>query len=204
MFGIGARFVNLDKKFYTNDEATASLHVAGHTIADYAAVVFDGRPRTVAQLLAFQRADATTTVADVVRSLAVEDPQHPPLFYLAERGWTALAGSSVAARRSLSALFGTLAVAATGWLAWELFGTAGSALACAALVAISPFHVLYAQQTREYSLWTLLLACASALLLAALRSAAPLLWVAYAACLALGLYADTFFLGTLVTHAIYV
>jgi uncharacterized membrane protein len=204
VFGIGIRFVHLERKFYTNDEATASLHVAGHTIAEYAAVVFDGRVRTVADLLAFQRADATTTAADVVRSLASEDPQHPPLFYLAERGWTGVAGNGIAARRSLSAVFGALAIAATAWLAWELFGSASAALACATLVSLSPFHVLYAQQTREYSLWTLLLASASALLLSALRHGKPLVWAAYAVALALGLYGDVLVLCTVVAHAAYV
>jgi uncharacterized membrane protein len=204
LFGIIIRFVNLDRKFYTNDEATASLHVAGYTIAEYAAAVYDGRVRTVEELLAFQRAGRGTTSADVIRSLASEDPQHPPLFYLAERAWTERVGSSVAARRALSAAFGTLAIAAIAWLGFELFGSATVALACAALVAVSPFHVLYAQQTREYALWTLSLATASALLLAAMRTGSPFLWAAYSAALALGLYADAFVLETVVAHAIYV
>lgn len=204
VFGIVVRFVNLDRKFYTNDEATASLHVAGHTIADYAAAAYDGRVRTVGELLAFQRADRSTTSADVIRSLASEDPQHPPLFYLAERAWTERVGSSVAARRALSATFGSLAIAAIAWLGWELFESAAVALACAALVAVSPFHVLYAQQTREYALWTLLFATASALLLAALRTGLPIVWAAYAVALALGLYADAFVLETVLAHALYV
>jgi len=203
LFGICIRFVNLDRKMYTNDEATASLHVSGHTIDQYAAAVFDGRPRTAEQLLAFQRGDGATTLGDVVSSLAVEDARHPPLFYVAERLWTDAFGASVAARRSVSAIAGSLAIAAVAWLAWELFGGVAAPLACAALYAISPFAVVYAQQTREYALWSLLCAAAGAALLAALRTGTALAWAAYAALAALGLYTDALFLGTVAAHAVY-
>lgn len=38
-----------------------------------------------------------------------------------------------------------------------------------ALIAVSPFHVLYAQEAREYSLWTVTILLSSAALLRAMR-----------------------------------
>ncbi len=204
LLGCAIRLTTLDRKGYTNDEATASLHVAGHTIAGYYGAVVDGRVRTNAQLKRYQGVDPATTAADVVRGLALEDPQHPPLYYLLERGWVLTFGDSLAAKRSLSALFGILAMAGLIWLGRELFGSTAPGLAAAALFAVSPFQVVYAQQAREYALWTLLTIVASALLLRALRAAASLPWLAYGTATALGLYTDPLFALVLAAHAVYV
>jgi uncharacterized membrane protein len=199
--GAAFRFTNLERKFYTNDEATTSLHVAGHTIADYAATVFDGRPRTVRELAVFQTTDPGRSEADIVRGLAREDPQHPPLFYLLDREWMRAFGTSVGARRALSALFGTLALLAAGWLGWELFDLPAGLFA-AGLLAVSPFNLIYAQQAREYALWTLLAIVATALLARALRTGSRGVWAAYACAVALGAYADALFLYVVAAHGL--
>lgn len=204
LLGSVIRFANLERKGYTNDEATTSLHVSGHTVEEYARDVVDGRVRTVGELRRFQYVDRGTTAADVVRGLAHEDPQHPPLYYLFERSWLDVFGDTIGAKRSMSALFGVMALAATAWFGFELFGALAPALVAAALLAVSPFHVVYAQQAREYALWTLLTAIACALVLGAIRKRSSWLWVLYCGVLVLALYTDPLFLFVLAAHVAYV
>ena len=105
-------------------------------------------------------ADEGTSVALSGRSLtaitwgAAKDI-HPPLYYYLLHFWTAALGTSVAAIRGLSALLGTLLVAATFGLGRKLWGSAVG-LSAAFLSAISPFQVYYSQEARMYILVALL------------------------------------------------
>jgi uncharacterized membrane protein len=76
---------------------------------------------------------------------------HPPLYALLLGGWARLFGASEAALRSLSALASCVAVLFTWRLARRAFGE-GAGLAAAALVALSPLQVRYAQEARSYAL----------------------------------------------------
>ena len=123
-----------------------------------------------------------------VGSLAAEDPQHPPLYYLAGRLWVQFFGDSPAAVRSLAAVFGVLALPLVYWLCLEVFASEGTALVCVALVAVSPFFVLYSQEAREYSLWTAMLVLDACVFLRASRAGRSPAWIAYAAITAAALY----------------
>ena len=202
--GIFFRWHGLGSKLYTNDEATTSVHVSGHTLADYLAASRAGRIATVSDALLYQHIDPRTSTVAVIRSLAIEDPQHPPLFYVLERAWERIFGTSLAARRSLPALFGTLGIVAGYFFAVTLSRSKTTAVVFASLVAVSPFHIVYAQQAREYSLWTLLLFLGSTALLRALRSPSLLRWAIYAALTVCALYTDVLFLFTLLAQALYV
>lgn len=203
--GIFLRFHDLGQKLYTNDEATTSVHVSGHTLADYLAAARQGRLTTTGAALEYQHIDPATTMGDVVHSLALEDPQHPPLFYVAERGWEELAGTSVPARRGLPAFFGVLGLVAAYVFGRRLVGSRTFGLVLAALVAVSPFHLLYAQQAREYSLWTVLVFASSAALLAALeRPREGWRWAAFTALTIAALYTDVLYLYTLAAQGLYV
>ncbi len=76
--------------------------------------------------------------------------QHPPLYYLLLHGWMELVGQSLLAARALSAL--------VGWLTVPLVYLAGRRLApaigllAAGLLAVSPAHIWYSQDTRMYAL----------------------------------------------------
>jgi len=203
--GIFLRFDGLGHKLYTNDEATTSVHVSGHTIADYLIAAHQGRIASTGAALAYQHIDPATSTVDVVRSLALEDPQHPPLFYVLERGWETLAGTSVPARRALPALFGVLALLAAYTFGRRLLAARRFGLVLAALVAVSPFQILYAQQAREYSLWAVFVFATSAALLGALeRPQNVWRWTAFTALTIAGLYTDVLYLYTLAAQALYV
>ncbi len=94
---------------------------------------------------------------------------HPPGYYLALKGWIALAGEGELGLRSLSALEGVLAVALTVALGRTLFGRAAGTLA-GLLVALSPFAVYYSQEARMYAQLALLSAASMALFARWLRA----------------------------------
>src|ERR1700678_2995803 len=201
--GVLLRFSGLDHKLFSYDEATTSLRTAGFTLSDYYGEAFSGRIVANSSFLVYQHVTPAKSAADAVRSLAVEDPQHPPLYYLLERSWSQAFGNSVAARRIVSAIAGTLLLGAAFWLALELFGSIDAGLIAAALLAVSPFFVIYSQQAREYALWGLCVAVATAFLVRALRGGTAN-WAWYALSAALGLYSDLIFVYVLAAHTLYV
>ncbi len=86
-----------------------------------------------------------------------------PLHYVALHGWMRAAGASEFALRFLSVLGATLAVALIYRLGRELGGRP-TGLIAAALLAINPLRIYYAQEARTYA-WLTALVLASALLL---------------------------------------
>jgi mannosyltransferase len=86
------------------------------------------------------------------------DESTPPLYYVLAWLWEKVFGHGEAGLRSLSALFGTLAVPAAWAAAREWFESPRVGLIAGALVAFNPFFVWYSQEARSYSLLVLLAA----------------------------------------------
>jgi uncharacterized membrane protein len=106
--------------------------------------------------------------------------------------------------RSLSALISLLVFPCLYWLCLELFESRRTAWTAVALMAVSPFHVLYAQEAREYSLWTVTTLLSSAALLRAMRLQTKPGWILYAATVGLGIYTHTLFGLVAIAHGGYV
>jgi hypothetical protein len=85
----------------------------------------------------------------------------PPAYYLLLHAWTELAGTSEALLRTPSLLFALLAIPASLWAGWSLFGRRAGWV-CAVFAAVSPFLTTYAQEARMYSLVALLSVLATA------------------------------------------
>ena len=85
------------------------MRVSGYTQEEVIQQVFDGRIINVEELLQYQHLNETRGVGDTIRSLALEDAQHPPLYYTALRLWLQWLGSSITATRSLSAVISLFA-----------------------------------------------------------------------------------------------
>jgi uncharacterized membrane protein len=79
--------------------------------------------------------------------------QHPPLYYVLLHLWLRL-GDDAATVRALSALLSALNIPALYLLGRRLVGSRAGLLA-AAILALSPFHVRFAQEARMYALLSL-------------------------------------------------
>lgn len=204
LLGIFFRFVNLDRKVYWFDETFTSLRISGYTESEVVNQVCNGKQIGIEDLQKFQRLTREKTLTDTIKSLALEDPQHPPLYYIMTRFWVQWFGNSVAVTRSLSALISLLVFPSIYWLCLELFNSSLVGWVAIGLIAVSPFHVLYAQEAREYSLWTVTILLSSAALLRAIRLKTKLSWGMYAATVVLGLYTFLFSGLVAIGHGIYV
>ncbi|HEY9880557.1 MAG TPA: glycosyltransferase family 39 protein [Leptolyngbyaceae cyanobacterium] len=204
IIGIYFRFTNLEDKVYWHDETYTSLRISGFTSQEMIQQVFKGQIVDFEKLQQYQSLNPDKNLADVLNSLAVDDPQHPPLYYLLLRLWVHFWGSSVTVIRSLSALISLLIFPAVYWFCYELFLMPQVGLMAMGLMAISPVHLVYAQEAREYILWGVAVLLTNAALLRAIREKTRLSWVLYALTLAMSFY--SFILTGLVAlgHAVYV
>ncbi|MCB9422582.1 MAG: glycosyltransferase family 39 protein [Ardenticatenaceae bacterium] len=83
----------------------------------------------------------------------VKIDQHPPLYYLLLHYWIALNGDTPYYVRLLSALFGAGTIPVIYLIGKRLSGMV-TGLAAAVILALSPFHIYFAQETRMYTLLT--------------------------------------------------
>lgn len=201
--GIFFRFTNLDQKVYWKDEAFSSMRIAGYSKSDVFDAVFNGQVVSLEAVKQYQSFNPNKTFVDTINTLAEENPEHPPAYYLLARFWARQFGDAIAAIRSLSAVISLFTFPCAYWLGLELFEAALPAWIMVGLIAVSPFHVLYAQEAREYSLWTATILLSSAALLHAIRNRTLFNWGLYAVSLALGLYSFLFTILVAVGHGIY-
>ena len=83
----------------------------------------------------------------------VKIDQHPPLYYTLLHFWLNL-GDQAALARAFSAIIGILTIPVVYLLGYRLSGR-NMALLAAIILAISPFHIRFAQETRMYTLLAL-------------------------------------------------
>lgn len=203
IMGIFFRFVNLDKKPYWHDETYTSLRISGYTRAELIQQVSERGVFDIKDLLKYQYPNSEKNVINVVSSLAAEDT-HPPFHVLISQFWMQWFGNSVAVIRSLSAVVSLLALLCIYYLCIELFNSPTTGWVAICLLAVSPFHVLYAQEARPYSLLGLTILLSSTFLLRAMRLNTKLSWLFYATALTLGFYSHLFFILAAVGYGIYV
>jgi hypothetical protein len=79
--------------------------------------------------------------------------QHPPLYYLLLHSWIAINGDTPYYARLLSALFGTATIPVIYLIGQRISG-AVVGLAAAVFLALSPYNIYFAQETRMYTLLT--------------------------------------------------
>ena len=204
LLGVFFRFANLDRQLYWGDEVFTSLHIAGRTVEGMERDLYDGRVVSVEDLHGYQYPHPGTRLADTVSALKLEYPQHVPLYFVSARLWTQAFGKSIAVTRGFSAFLAILTFPCLYWLCRELFDSPRVGLVAIALVAISPVHVVYAQEARPYILYIVAVLLSSAALLRALRVGTHLSWIVYAATLVVGIYSQLLFGLVAVGHGIYV
>ncbi|MFE1744807.1 glycosyltransferase family 39 protein [Coleofasciculus sp. H7-2] len=203
IIGLFFRFANLEKKVYWGDESSTSRRISGYTLEEVKQEASYTGAISAKDLQKYQRPNGEKDLTDMINSLAAT-AEHPPLYFLLARFWAQMWGNSVAVMRSLPALISLLAFPCIYWLCVELFELPLVGWMATGLIAISPFHILYAQEARQYSLWTVAILISSASLLRAMRVKTKSAWGIYAATLILGLYSHLFFVLTAISHGIYV
>ena len=210
------RFFNLDGKVYSHDETYTSLRISGYTIDEAKQRLFNNRVIARESFAQFQGVNPEKSLNDTIMTLAKEDSYHPPLYYVIARLWMEIFGNSVTAIRSLSVCISLLVFPCVYWLCRELFNVPLSVPGVAiALMAISPIHLVYAQEAQEYILWLVTILLSSASLLRAMRLEDELakerqrpdlfaIWSIYAVTLAISLYTFLWSAFVAVAHGIYV
>lgn len=95
---------------------------------------------------------ANKSVVEMLQWIVKID-QHPPLYYLLLHYWITRLGDTPYYARLLSALFGTATVPIIYLIGKRISG-AVVGLAAAVFLALSPFNIYFAQETRMYALLT--------------------------------------------------
>ncbi|TAD78405.1 MAG: hypothetical protein EA001_07350 [Oscillatoriales cyanobacterium] len=209
VLGIGLRVWVLDRPVIWHDEVLTAIESSGYSLDAIKTQHFTGQlvsPATLTAYLHPQGQPWSATLTSVTST-----PEHPPLYYLLTRLWLDGWGTGPIALRSLAVVFGLALIPAAAWLAWELSRSASVVWWAIALVSLSPFHVLYAREAREYSLWAALVAAAGAALLRGLRlhdrtatwSDRLRAWWPYGLTLALGFYTSLLMAYVAIGHGFY-
>lgn len=197
-----ARLFDLERMVVWHDEVYTAVRILGFDQAKLGPALFSGQLLSAADVLRFQTAASEHTWIDTWQALS-QHPEHSPLYYLGGFLAAQWVSSPMLALRGTAALFSLLLAPAVFWLMRELFGSGKAPWIAAALVAVSPFHLLYAQEARQYGLWTVLIAAAGAALLRALRTGRTRDWRLYAAMMTIGLYSHMLFLLMVPLHGLY-
>jgi mannosyltransferase len=116
---------------------------------------------------------------------------HPPLYYWLLKLWTMLFGTSDLALRSMSVLFGVVAIVLVYFLIRKLFSEKVARFSMIFL-ALSPMLVRYSQEARMYTLVTAIAVAATYMLVIALESKKRKPWVIYGILVGLGMWTHYF------------
>ena len=118
---------------------------------------------------------ARMDIPHLVQSTAVDI--HPPLYYVILHFWLVI-GDGALQVRLLSVMVGVASVAVLYLLARRLFGRQ-VAIAASMLLAFSPLHVWYSQETRMYTMLALFALVTSYCMVRALLDGKRWAWIAY-------------------------
>uniref|UniRef100_B8HV82 Glycosyl transferase family 39 n=1 Tax=Cyanothece sp. (strain PCC 7425 / ATCC 29141) TaxID=395961 RepID=B8HV82_CYAP4 len=192
LIGVFFRVVNLDNKPIWVDETHTFSVISGYADSEVIEKFSSQTPVDVKTFLKYQYPNPDKNLGDFFYKLYTD--VHPPLYFLIARTFVSWFGDSVTVLRSASAFLSILTLPAIYWLCLELFQSSLVSQVATVLFCVSPFQVLYAQEARPYSLFTLVILLSGASLLWTTRTKRRLPWFIYSASVALGLYSQFFFL----------
>jgi uncharacterized membrane protein len=202
VIGIGLRFFNLEQKVYSADEVRSIMRFSGYTTQDVRDQAFIGEIIDKENLQHFQYPNSDRTLSNALQSL-MGNPEHPPLYHLLSRFWMQLFPISNSAR-FFSIFLAFLVLPCLYFFCKELFADSGTGWIAIALFAVSPFQILIAQNTTQYSLWTITIILSGIALLRAIRKNTAKSWLWYSLSLALMFYTHLFSATVAIAQALYV
>ena len=207
LVGVVLRCIDIDRRVYWGDEIVTSLRMSGYTMAEVVKNLTSQSIVSISDLMVYQHPSSTNDLASTINGLIVEEPQHAPIYFFLTRLWIQLfnnLGNSVVVIRSFSVFVNLLSFACLYWLCLELFSLRSIGIIAVAMVAVSPFNLVYAQEARPPALWFFVIILSSALFLRAIRLNTKLSWIAYAISVILSLYTFLFSLLVFASHGIYI
>jgi len=200
---VPARFWDPGRMVVWHDEVFSVIRVLGFSHLEVHDTLYSaGRLLKPADLQHYQKSDPSRTWQDTWQALRGH-PEHSPLYYLLARPGSGLTEPAVVGLRLTSIILSLLLLPAVAWLAREVFGAGPAPWIAIALVEVAPIHLLYAQEARQYALWSALIAAGSAAFLRALRRQTFRDWSLYAVLLAIGLYTHLLTVVVAGIHALY-
>lgn len=116
---------------------------------------------------------------------------HPPFYYWLLKTWSHVFGTSDFALRSLSVVFGAIAIGFAYLLTHRLFGRRAANLSLVFMV-LSPMFVRYSQEMRMYTLAAAIVFAATYVLVLASEQKKKSLWATYAILVSLGMWTHYF------------
>ena len=179
LIGIFLRCINLGQKPYWFDETYTLLRVSSYSEQDAVQELLTGQIIEAGDFLKYQSLSSEKGAIETIAGLAQEEPQLPPLYFLAAKFWAQCFGTSKAAMRSLSVIGGLLSFPVIYWLCLELFASSAIGWMAMALFAVSPINLRYAQEIRPYSFWLTLILITCVLLLRSIRQPTKSNWGLY-------------------------
>ena len=152
ILGFILRFTNLDLKPASSIEIATIGYSLGH---GFSTIPLD-QIIPIETLLSPLRFDTAIGYSDVLERL-MQESTHPPLYFWLTHWWIKLwvhDGNLVSLKvaRSLSAIWGVLAIPAIFGLGWMTFRSRLMAHLAAVLMATSPYGIYLAQEARHYTL----------------------------------------------------
>lgn len=152
--------------------------------------------------------DETTAIRQAVWSIPYMLEQmannvHPPLFHTLLHYWIVVFGRSEIAVRWFPLSWGIVAIPLVFWLGRTIYDRRVGFIA-AAVLAISPFFVWYAQEARMYTMMLVLAILSTGALWEALRSNRARWWLLFCLSTAAGLMTQYFFAFLLAGQCAYV
>ncbi len=139
---------------------------------------------------------------DIARYTATD--VHPPLFYWLLKSWSMVFGNTELGLRSMSVLFGGIAIVFGYLLTNKLFNKTAARIGLIFMV-LAPMFIRYSQEARMYMMVAAIALAATYVLTIAMESKKRLHWVIYGILLALGMwvhyYAAIIWIAHLIWHA---
>lgn len=199
VLGIVARFSCIERKEFWIDEADLLSVSSGHLPND----VFANKLTTAGELRQLIVPQPNVQLRDVLKANATREPVHPPLFY--SLGYEVLthAGRPELYLRLISAIASTIELFAVYGFTLLLFRSTLMASLTAALFALSPLHVMYAQEARPYALYMMFSFWAGVMLLKWSVRNDKATWITYLLCLLGSWYTSLHTFFTVVSHCIW-
>jgi len=127
---------------------------------------------------------------------------HPPFFYWLLKLWSLLFGTSELALRSMSTLFGGIAIIFGYLLVNKLFNKKAARLSLLVMVML-PMFIRYSQEARMYTLVTAIAFAATYVLTIAMNSKKKTPWVIYGILVSLGMWTHYFAAIVWIAHWIW-